>query len=49
MSAQINKPSLSPRITKNLNVGLAKVSLDYGQLNKQNRPIFGDLISYNKV
>ncbi len=49
MSAQINKPSLSPRITKSLNVGLAAVTLDYGQPNKQNRPIFGDLIPYGKV
>ena len=49
MSAQINKPSLSPRINKTLNVGLAAVTLDYGQPNKQNRPIFGDLIPYGKV
>lgn len=47
--AQINKPSLSPRVETVQHVGLAKVELDYGQPNKQNRPVFGGLIPYNKV
>jgi len=49
MSAQINKPSLSPRIVVEQNVGLAGVKLNYGQPNKQGRKIFGGLIPYGKV
>ncbi len=49
MSAQINKPSLSPRVTADYNVGLAKIKIDYGQANKQDRIVFGGLIPYNRV
>lgn len=49
MSAQINKPSLSPRIVADYNVGLAKVTLDYGQPNKQDRAVFGGLIPYDRL
>ncbi len=49
MSAQINKPSLSPRVNATYNVGLAKVTLDYGQPNKQDRVVFGGLIPYDRV
>ncbi|MGH1337923.1 MAG: DUF2911 domain-containing protein [Aureispira sp.] len=49
MSAQITKPSLSPRIVSEQQVGMVQVKLDYGQPNKQNRKIFGGLIPFNKV
>jgi tetratricopeptide (TPR) repeat protein len=49
MSAQINKPNLSPRIVTEQQVGLVKVKLDYGQSNKQDREIFGKLIPFNEV
>ncbi len=48
-NGQINKPSLSPRIAKELKVGMAAVTLDYGQPNRQDRQIFGGLIPYGKV
>jgi len=48
-SAQITKPSLSPRIKTEQQVGLANVKLEYGQPNKQDRVIFGQLIPYGKV
>lgn len=48
-TAQINKPSLSPRVKTEQNVGMVHVSLDYGQPNKQNRKIFGGLIPYEKL
>lgn len=47
--AQISKPSLSPRIKTTQQVGMATVTLDYGQPNKQNRKIFGALIPYHKL
>jgi len=47
--AQINKPSLSPRIVKEQMVGFAKLKLDYGQANRQGRQIFGGLIPYDKI
>lgn len=49
MNAQINKPSLSARITTEQQVGMVNVKLDYGQSNKQNRKIFGELIPFNKI
>ena len=49
VGAQINKPSLSPRVNTEQQVGLAKVHLDYGQPNKQGRTIFGKLIPYGKL
>lgn len=49
LNAQIVKPSLSPRITTEQQVGLVNVTLDYGQSNKQNRTIFGGLIPFNKL
>ncbi len=49
MSAQINKPSLSPRVTADYNIGLAKATLDYGQPNKQDRVVFGGLIPYDRI
>ena len=49
MNAQITKPSLSPRIVSEQQVGMANIKLDYGQSNKQNRKIFGALIPYNKI
>lgn len=47
--AQINKPSLSPKITKEQQVGLASVKLEYGQPSTGNRQIFGKLIPYGKL
>ncbi|MFS4467806.1 DUF2911 domain-containing protein [Maribacter sp. 2210JD10-5] len=49
ISAQINKPSLSPKKTVNETVGLCEVVIEYGQPNKQGRQIFGGLIPYGKV
>ena len=49
LSAQISKPSLSPRMTSEQQVGMVKVNLNYGQPNKQNRKVFGGLIPYNKI
>lgn len=49
INSQIDKPSLSPRIKTEQQVGLANVKLDYGQPNKQGRVIFGKLIPYNKL
>ena len=48
-NAQISKPSLSPRIITNQQVGMVNIKLDYGQPNKQNRPIFGKLIPFKKI
>jgi len=47
--AQINKPSLSPKVTKELQVGLTQVKLEYGQPSARDREIFGALIPYGKV
>lgn len=49
LSAQINKPSLSPKIITEQKVGLVNVRLEYGQPNKQGRAIFGELIPFNKI
>ncbi len=49
ITAQINKPNLSPRVKLEQKVGLAGVTLEYGQPNKQNRKIFGGLIPYGKL
>ncbi|MGH1364572.1 MAG: DUF2911 domain-containing protein [Calditrichia bacterium] len=49
MLAQINKPSLSPRVTKTTSVGLYTVKLDYGQPGVKDRVIFGGLVPYGKV
>ena len=49
MNGQIRKPSLSPRIVTQQQVGMVNVKLDYGQPNKQNRTVFGALIPYNKI
>ncbi|MFS4456336.1 DUF2911 domain-containing protein [Maribacter sp. 2304DJ31-5] len=48
-NAQINKPSLSPLIKTEQQVGLAKVTLEYGQPNMQRRTIFGKLIPFNRI
>jgi len=47
--SQIKKASLSPQIKIEQNVGLAKVTLEYGQPGAKQRPIFGALIPYDKV
>ncbi|WP_086030436.1 DUF2911 domain-containing protein [Tenacibaculum holothuriorum] len=47
--SQITKPSLSPKIKTEQHVGLAKITLEYGQPNAQGRTIFGSLIPYNKL
>ena len=47
--AQINKASLSPQIKVEQNVGLAKISLEYGRPGAKDRKIFGSLIPYGKV
>lgn len=49
LMSQINKPSLSPRIVTEQKVGLANVTLDYGQPNKQGRQVFGGLIPYGRL
>ncbi|WP_282086754.1 DUF2911 domain-containing protein [Aquimarina algiphila] len=49
INAQINKPSLSPKIVKELQVGLATVKLEYGQPSAGDRQIFGGLIPYQKL
>lgn len=49
VNAQINKPSLSPKIITEQQVGLVKVTLEYGQPNKQGREVFGELIPFDKV
>ncbi len=46
---QIKKPSLSPLIKTEQQVGLAEVNLQYGQPNRQGRTIFGALIPFNKL
>ncbi len=47
--AQINKPSISPTIKTVQKVGLAEISLEYGQPNMQGRTIFGNLIPFGKL
>ena len=47
--AQIDKPSLSPKIITQQKVGLANFTLEYGQPSKNDREIFGSLIPYNKL
>ena len=47
--AQIDKPSLSPKVVSKQKVGLANFTLEYGQPSKNNRKIFGSLIPYNKI
>ena len=49
LAAQIEKPSLSPKKTTKQKVGLANITLEYGQPNKRGRKIFGSLIPYNKL
>ncbi len=49
VQAQIAKASLSPRIKVEQQIGLAKLTLDYGRPSKKDRPIFGGLIPYGKV
>mgnify|MGYP000430454426 CR=1 FL=1 len=48
-TAQITKPSLSPKIIPQQQVGLANFTVEYGQPNTQGRVIFGGLIPYNKL
>lgn len=48
-NAQITKPSLSPKISKSSQIGLANVTLEYGQPNANDRTIFGALIPYGKL
>ncbi|WP_272150656.1 DUF2911 domain-containing protein [Tenacibaculum aiptasiae] len=47
--SQIEKPSLSPKITTKQQVGLANFTLEYGQPSRNNREIFGALIPYKKL
>lgn len=49
LQAQITKASLSPQIKIEQNVGLAKITLQYGRPGAKDRPIFGALIPYGKV
>ena len=49
INAQITKPSLSPKIVTQQQVGLANFTLEYGQPNKQGRTIFGGLIPYDTL
>lgn len=49
VTAQINKPALSPGITLAQSVGLANVDLVYGQPSALGRKIFGELIPFEKV
>ena len=49
LNSQINKPSLSPKKITKQQVGLATITLEYGQPNKQGRKIFGSLIPFNRV
>jgi hypothetical protein len=49
LTAQIAKPNLSPTKVSKQKVGLANVTLEFGQPNKQGRKIFGSLIPYNKL
>ncbi len=48
-NAQINKPSLSPKVVTQQKVGLASITLEYGQPSKLDRQIFGGLIPFNKI
>lgn len=47
--AQINKPSLSPRVIANYKIGIATMKVDYGQPSTNGRTIFGALIPYNRL
>ncbi|CAM1344227.1 DUF2911 domain-containing protein [Tenacibaculum amylolyticum] len=47
--AQIEQPSLSPRITTQQKVGLATITLTYGQPSVKGRKIFGSLIPYGRL
>lgn len=49
LSAQINKPSLSPRTIVDYKVGIASIKLDYGQPSAKGRTIFGQLIPYDRL
>jgi tetratricopeptide (TPR) repeat protein len=48
-NAQITKPSLSPKISKSTQIGLANVALEYGQPSANDRTVFGALIPYGKL
>ena len=48
-TAQIKKASLSPRVMIKQQVGLANISLNYGQPNAKGRPVFGKLIPFGKL
>ncbi|AXT19622.1 DUF2911 domain-containing protein [Flavobacteriaceae bacterium AU392] len=47
--SQITKASLSPQTKIEQNVGLAKITLEYGRPGAKDRSIFGALIPYGKV
>lgn len=49
LNGQINKPTPSPRVKTEYQVGLVNVSLDYGQPGVKGRTIYGALIPYGKV
>jgi tetratricopeptide (TPR) repeat protein len=49
VSAQINKPALSPRIEVKQQVGLVNVTLDYGQPSRRDRAVLGTLIPFGEV
>lgn len=49
LSAQIEQPSLSPKLTTTQKVGLATITLEYGQPSVKGRKIFGSLIPYGKL
>lgn len=49
IKAQINMPSLSPRLKTEQKVGLTNVKLDYGQPSVKGRVIFGGLIPYERL
>ena len=48
-SAQIRKPSLSPRSVVQQDVGLARATVDYGRPGVKGRKIFGSLEPHGKV
>lgn len=47
--AQIEQPSLSPKVTTQQKVGLATITLTYGQPSVKGRKIFGSLIPYGRL
>lgn len=49
VSAQINKPALSPRIEVKQQVGLVNATLDYGQPSRRERIVLGTLIPFGDV